>query len=226
MVDGVPGVRFAVWAPNARRVSVVGDFNTWDGRRHPMRLRHEAGVWEIFVPRLARRRALQIRAARSRTARLLPHEGRSGRLAGRAAARHRVDRRRSGAVPLVGRGVVRGTGAAPGSRRADLDLRGACRFVAAPPRRTPARLVRACRETGRLRVPHGLHPCRVHAGDGASVCRVVGLSAARPIRAERAARHARGIRAARRPLPQCRHRRAARLGAGAFPDRCARAGAF
>src|ERR1700722_8480696 len=52
MVDGVPGVRFAVWAPNARRVSVVGDFNTWDGRRHPMRLRHEAGVWEIFVPRL------------------------------------------------------------------------------------------------------------------------------------------------------------------------------
>jgi len=53
VVEGVPGVRFAVWAPNARRVSVVGDFNTWDGRRHPMRLRHEAGVWEIFVPRLA-----------------------------------------------------------------------------------------------------------------------------------------------------------------------------
>src|SRR5690606_20414501 len=44
------GVRFAVWAPNARRVSVVGDFNTWDGRRHPMRLRATAGVWEIFVP--------------------------------------------------------------------------------------------------------------------------------------------------------------------------------
>ncbi|HTI19048.1 MAG TPA: 1,4-alpha-glucan branching protein GlgB [Trinickia sp.] len=52
-LDGIPGVRFAVWAPNARRVSVVGDFNVWDGRRHPMRLRHEAGVWELFVPRLA-----------------------------------------------------------------------------------------------------------------------------------------------------------------------------
>jgi 1,4-alpha-glucan branching enzyme len=52
-IDGVTGVRFAVWAPNARRVSVVGDFNTWDGRRHPMRLRHSAGVWELFVPRLA-----------------------------------------------------------------------------------------------------------------------------------------------------------------------------
>ena len=46
----VDGVRFGVWAPNAKRVSVVGDFNGWDGRRHPMRLRHGGGVWEIFVP--------------------------------------------------------------------------------------------------------------------------------------------------------------------------------
>ena len=51
-IDGIRGVRFAVWAPNATRVSVVGDFNTWDGRRHGMRLRHQAGVWEIFIPRL------------------------------------------------------------------------------------------------------------------------------------------------------------------------------
>ena len=51
-IDGVRGVRFAVWAPNARRVSVVGDFNQWDGRRHPMRHRYECGVWELFVPRL------------------------------------------------------------------------------------------------------------------------------------------------------------------------------
>jgi len=49
---GVAGVRFAVWAPNARRVSVVGDFNNWDGRRHGMRLRHSAGIWELFIPRL------------------------------------------------------------------------------------------------------------------------------------------------------------------------------
>ncbi len=48
--EGVAGVHFAVWAPNARRVSVVGDFNHWDGRRHPMRLRGTTGVWEIFVP--------------------------------------------------------------------------------------------------------------------------------------------------------------------------------
>ncbi len=51
-VDGIDGVRFAVWAPNARRVSVVGDFNVWDGRRHPMRIRYPSGVWEIFIPRL------------------------------------------------------------------------------------------------------------------------------------------------------------------------------
>ncbi len=51
-VDGVAGTRFAVWAPNARRVSVVGDFNHWDGRRHPMRLRYEAGTWELFIPRI------------------------------------------------------------------------------------------------------------------------------------------------------------------------------
>jgi len=51
-IDGVKGVRFAVWAPNAQAVSVVGDFNTWDPRRHPMRLRFPSGVWELFVPGL------------------------------------------------------------------------------------------------------------------------------------------------------------------------------
>ena len=52
-VDGVQGVCFAVWAPNATRASIVGDFNYWDGRKHPMRLRRECGVWELFVPGLA-----------------------------------------------------------------------------------------------------------------------------------------------------------------------------
>jgi 1,4-alpha-glucan branching enzyme len=50
-VDGVAGVRFAVWAPNAEVVSVVGDFNQWDTRRHPMRHRN-VGIWEIFMPGL------------------------------------------------------------------------------------------------------------------------------------------------------------------------------
>lgn len=52
-VEGVAGVLFAVWAPNAERISVVGDFNCWDGRRHPMRVRGGTGVWELFIPDLA-----------------------------------------------------------------------------------------------------------------------------------------------------------------------------
>ena len=51
-VDGVQGVVFAVWAPNARRVSVVGPFNDWDGRRHPLRCHYGGGIWEIFLPGL------------------------------------------------------------------------------------------------------------------------------------------------------------------------------
>ncbi len=52
-VDGIDGCQFAVWAPAAQRVSVIGDFNDWDGRRHPMRCRGATGIWELFVPGLA-----------------------------------------------------------------------------------------------------------------------------------------------------------------------------
>ena len=51
-IDGIDGVNFAVWAPNATSVSVVGDFNHWDGRRHPMRKHIPSGFWELFVPGL------------------------------------------------------------------------------------------------------------------------------------------------------------------------------
>ena len=50
VIDGVPGTSFAVWAPNAQRVSVVGDFNHWDGRCHAMRSLGPSGIWEIFIP--------------------------------------------------------------------------------------------------------------------------------------------------------------------------------
>ncbi len=50
-VDGIPGVYFAVWAPNARNVSVLGDFNYWDGRKHQMR-KSQNGIWELFIPGL------------------------------------------------------------------------------------------------------------------------------------------------------------------------------
>ena len=53
-LDGVTGTRFAVWAPHARRVSVVGEFNGWDGRRNPMRRMGASGIWELFIPGVQR----------------------------------------------------------------------------------------------------------------------------------------------------------------------------
>jgi 1,4-alpha-glucan branching enzyme len=51
-IDDISGVLFAVWAPSAERVSIVGDFNNWDGRQHPMRVHGGSGVWELFIPGL------------------------------------------------------------------------------------------------------------------------------------------------------------------------------
>ena len=59
--QGCAGVHFAVWAPNARAVSVVGDFNDWDPARHPMRARADVGVWELFVPDIGAGQAYKYR---------------------------------------------------------------------------------------------------------------------------------------------------------------------
>jgi 1,4-alpha-glucan branching enzyme len=72
-VEGVPGVRFAVWAPNARRVSVVGEFNFWDGRHHMMRKHIPSGVWELFIPHL-QVGALYKYEIKSRDGHLLPQK--------------------------------------------------------------------------------------------------------------------------------------------------------
>lgn len=72
-VNGVQGVRFCVWAPNAKRVSVVGEFNFWDGRRHMMRKHIPSGVWEIFIPEVAAG-ALYKYEIKTRDGHLLPHK--------------------------------------------------------------------------------------------------------------------------------------------------------
>ncbi len=59
--EGADGMHFAVWAPNAQQVSLVGDFNDWDHRRHAMRARADIGVWEIFVPEIGLGRAYKFR---------------------------------------------------------------------------------------------------------------------------------------------------------------------
>ena len=64
-LGGVAGTHFAVWAPNAQRVSVVGDFNHWDGRVHAMRKMIPSGIWEIFVPHVQEGAHYKIRGSRS-----------------------------------------------------------------------------------------------------------------------------------------------------------------
>ncbi|MBT8077169.1 MAG: 1,4-alpha-glucan branching protein GlgB [Gammaproteobacteria bacterium] len=72
-VNGIRGTRFAVWAPNARRVSVIGDFNDWDGRRHVMRLHPGNGLWEIFIPGVAGGARYKYEML-DRNGKLLPHK--------------------------------------------------------------------------------------------------------------------------------------------------------
>jgi 1,4-alpha-glucan branching enzyme len=90
-IDGVAGTVFAVWAPDAQRVSVVGDFNTWDGRRHPMRLRRGMRRLGNFPAGGKRRGSLQVRNTLPRWPSAAT-QGRSLRLPGRDAAIHGVDR--------------------------------------------------------------------------------------------------------------------------------------
>ena len=195
-VGTVSGAHFAVWAPNAQRVSVIGDFNRWDGRAHVMRRLVPSGVWEIFVPGLRRRHALQVRSAHPRRA--PAGESRPLRARVRNAAadgvggvhrRHlRLGRRRVDARPRGARGVAR----AP-----DVDLRGPSRLLAAARRRAAVQPVvsRAGGHPRALRPRHGLHAHRAPAGDGASVLRLVGLPGGGLLRAVEPLRHARTISA-------------------------------
>ena len=204
------------------RVSVVGDFNDWDGRRYPMRLRHGAGVWEIFVPGLAPGALTSTRSS-APTGELLPLKAdpyAHGRSSRPAPHRHRA----SVAARLARQAWLGERGAAQRAQRADLDLRGASRLVAAQARggRPLSHLSRARRAARPLCRATWASPmsscCRSPSipFDGSWGYQPIGLFAPTSrfgtpddFRAFVDACHARG------------NRLLARLGAGTFPDRSA-----
>ena len=128
-IDGAAGVAFAVWAPSARSVSVVGDWNGWDGRVHPMRSLGSSGIWELFVPGVGAGRPLQVR-----------DPGRRRRACGSRPTRSPPRRRRRRARPRWcssshhewrDAAWLARARRAPPARRAGVDLRGAPALVAA-----------------------------------------------------------------------------------------------
>ena len=130
-LDGDEGVRFSVWAPSARGVSVVGDWNHWSEDADPLAPQGSSGVWAGLAPNAREGHAykLAVRGLRRRH----PAQGRSDRVPGRGATEHRLAR-----LPLApsldGRGLAR---AARGNRPAHgaaVDLRGPRRLVASGPR--------------------------------------------------------------------------------------------
>ena len=211
--EDVDGVRFAVWAPNARRVSVVGDWNGWDGRTQPMRLHPGNGIWEIFLPGRPAGRPLQVRDRRAGRRAARAEVGPAGlRLrAGRSA--HRLRGRRHQRVRVGRRGVDGRAQAAQRAPPPHVGLRGAPGLVAAPRARHAPELSGAGRAARRLRERDGLHPRRAPAGHRAPVLRLLGLPDPRLLRADPPLRHPRRLHGVRGHAPPPRHRGDHGLGA-------------
>jgi 1,4-alpha-glucan branching enzyme len=193
--DGQGGTRFAVWAPNARQVAVIGEFNHWDAQKHPMHARGASGVWEVFVP-----------------------EARIGEL-----YKFAIWGPDGGRLPDKADPVARATEHPPGtaSRIApsqpfawhDADWMRRARRATMPPRRSPSMrctrllaahprgrraqpgLARTGRPPDSLCRAHGLHPPGAAAHHGASLRRLLGLPAAVAVRAQRPLRRAEGFAA-------------------------------
>ena len=185
---GVAGVHFAVWAPNAARVSVIGDFNGWDGRRNPMRRRAGVGIWEIFIPGLGEGALYKYELRRRRWS-IAAAQGRSPRHRRRAATADGVGGQARGSVHLGRPGLARQPGCRPGGGGADQHPRGPSGLVGARRGQSLPHLRRAWRPVDPLRDRHGLHPSRAAAGQRASVRRLLGLPAGGPVRADQPPRH-------------------------------------
>ena len=223
-IGGVTGVHFAVWAPNAQRVSVIGDFNRWDGRVHAMRQLVPSGVWEIFIPDLPDGACYKYEVRTH--GRASAGEGRSVRAALRGAAEHA--RRSSGPTAATSGATTTGCAIAPsfdGWHDRPMSVYevhlGSWRRV--PEEGNRYLTYRELADDARaLRARDGLHAHRADAGDGASVLRLVGLSGHRLLRADQPLRHAGRLPLLRRSVPPARHRRDPRLGARPLPEGSAR----
>ena len=208
-LETTTGARFAVWAPNARAVSVVGDWNYWSQDADPLEPQAVSGVWAGCRAERARGAGVQVlRAGRGR--RDAP-QGRPDRVPCRAAAEDRV-RPVSLAALVARRRLARAARSSGAARDADVGLRG--------PRRARggrARLARPRRAADAARGRARVHPRRADAGDAASVRAVVGVPGERLLRTARAARRAGRPSCARRRAARGGDRRAAGLGPGALP---------
>src|SRR5581483_1050792 len=219
--QGIPGVRFAVWAPNAEVVSVIGDFNDWDERRHPMRLR-SSGVWEIFLPGVG--------------------AGTNYKYSVRAPSRgfHQQKADPYGfamEVPPQSASIVTNLDTYQWNDREWMDARAHKDPLKQPVSiyevhlgswlRGPeylSQLPRARGQAGRVCRPARLYAFGIAARDGASLLRVMGISSGGLLCPHIALRPAAGLHVFRRSLPSGRRRRHRRLGAGSFSQGCTRAG--
>ena len=190
-IGDATGVYFAVWAPNAQRVSVVGDFNDWDGRVNPMRKLLNAGVWELFLPEIKQGAHYKFEIRTQTDAVLLKSDpfaffnqhGKSDSIAGL----------RFGALSLERRRL---DGSAPEKElaaKSDQRLRGAPRLMASQRRKSAAYLSRTGGHVAAVRVGDGLHAHRNVARCRTSVRRLVGLSSYKLLRAYQQVRTARMI---------------------------------
>ncbi len=207
---GEAGTHFAVWAPNAESVSVMGDFNGWSREADPLQPRASSGIWEGFVPGIGSGAVYKFHiVARGTGYRVdkgdpfaawweVPPEDRE---------------RRVGHLVRLGRRRVDGLArAAERARRADQRLRDAPRLVDAG-RGPHARVPRHRPALGRAPQGAELHSRRAAAGDGAPLLRLVGLPVDRLLRADEPVRDAAGPHGDDRPAPQRGDRRDPGLGA-------------
>src|SRR5664279_5545487 len=195
-MNGTEGVSFAVWAPNARSVSVVGDFNGWDGRAHPMAQVGPNGFWEIFVPGLTAGMLYKFEL-HGPNGTLLPPQGRSLRLPLRTRAGHGLHRPRPAGPRLERRRLAGSPPQDQGPSVAHQHLRTPPGLMAAAAGRLLHELPGDRRGPGALRQLAGLHPRATAARDRASLRSLLGLPAPRHVRAHQPLREPGGFQGLR-----------------------------